>query len=49
VREVSDASPWRPILYPFKSVIPVAALLLLVQGASEFAKSAWLALKGKPL
>ena len=49
VREVSDASPWRPILYPFKSVIPVAALLLLVQGASEFAKSAWLALKGRPL
>ena len=22
IREVSDASPWRPIIYPFKAVIP---------------------------
>ena len=49
IREVSDASPWRPILYPFKAVIPVALLLLMIQGVSEFLKSAYAALKGKPL
>jgi TRAP-type mannitol/chloroaromatic compound transport system permease small subunit len=49
IKEVSDASPWRPIIYPFKTVIPVAALLLIVQGMSEFAKSAWAAVKGRPL
>jgi TRAP-type mannitol/chloroaromatic compound transport system permease small subunit len=49
IREVSDASPWRPVIYPFKTVIPVAAALLIVQGASEFLKSAWLAYRGKPL
>jgi TRAP-type mannitol/chloroaromatic compound transport system permease small subunit len=37
--ERSDASPWRPPLYPFKTVIPVAAFLLLLQGISEFLKS----------
>jgi TRAP-type mannitol/chloroaromatic compound transport system permease small subunit len=49
IREVSDASPWRPILYPFKAVIPIALLLLLIQGVSEFLKSAYAALKGRPL
>jgi TRAP-type mannitol/chloroaromatic compound transport system permease small subunit len=49
IREVSNESPWRPVIYPFKTVIPVAALLLIVQGASEFAKAAWAALKGRPL
>jgi TRAP-type mannitol/chloroaromatic compound transport system permease small subunit len=39
IGERSDASPWRPIIYPFKAVIPLAALLLLVQGISEFLKS----------
>lgn len=49
IGETSDASPWRPILYPLKLAIPVAALLLLVQGVSEFIKSAHRALKGRPL
>jgi len=49
IREVSDASAWRPPIYPFKTVIPLAALLLIVQGLSEFLKSAHLALKGRPL
>lgn len=39
IGERSDASPWRPILYPFKAVIPVTAILLLAQGVSEFLKS----------
>ncbi len=45
IQEKSDASPWRPPLYPLKGVIPLAALLLLVQGASEFIKSARVALE----
>jgi TRAP-type mannitol/chloroaromatic compound transport system permease small subunit len=49
IREVSDASPWRPVIYPFKMVIPLTALLLIVQGVSEFLKSAYAALKGRPL
>ena len=39
IGERSDASPWRPILYPFKAVIPVTAAMLLMQGVSEFLKS----------
>ena len=49
IREVSDASPWRPPLYPFKTVIPVAAALIIVQGVSEFLKSFYAAIKGEPL
>jgi TRAP-type mannitol/chloroaromatic compound transport system permease small subunit len=41
--EKSSNSPWMPIIYPFKTVIPVAAALILLQGVSEFIKSihAW--------
>jgi TRAP-type mannitol/chloroaromatic compound transport system permease small subunit len=39
IGETSDASPWRPIVYPFKTVIPVTAVLLLVQGIGEFLKN----------
>ncbi len=49
IGETSDASPWRPALYPLKLCIPVAALLLLIQGVSEFIKSAHRALKGRSL
>lgn len=49
IGERSDASPWRPVVYPLKLVIPVTALLLLIQGVSEFIKSGHLALKGRPL
>jgi TRAP-type mannitol/chloroaromatic compound transport system permease small subunit len=31
-------SPWLPIVWPFKFVIPLAAVLLLIQGVSEFLK-----------
>jgi TRAP-type mannitol/chloroaromatic compound transport system permease small subunit len=39
IGETSDASPWRPIIYPFKMVIPLTAFLLLIQGVAEFLKS----------
>jgi TRAP-type mannitol/chloroaromatic compound transport system permease small subunit len=41
IGETSDASPWRPIVWPFKFVIPLTALLLLVQGPAELLKSVY--------
>jgi TRAP-type mannitol/chloroaromatic compound transport system permease small subunit len=41
IGERSDQSPWRPILYPFKAVIPMTAFMLLMQGVSEFLKSVY--------
>ena len=49
IGERSDASPWRPIVYPLKLVLPVTALLILIQGVSELIKSIHLALRGRPL
>ncbi|MBI2197785.1 MAG: TRAP transporter small permease subunit [Candidatus Rokubacteria bacterium] len=49
IGETSEASPWRPILWPFKMAMPAAAVLLLLQGVSEFLKSAWAAKTGRPL
>jgi TRAP-type mannitol/chloroaromatic compound transport system permease small subunit len=39
IGETSDASPWRPIVWPFKGVIPLTAILLLIQGVAELLKS----------
>ena len=47
IGETSDASPWRPIIYPFKTVIPLTALLLLVQGVAEFLKSLYAIRRGR--
>lgn len=47
IGERSDQSPWRPILYPFKAVIPVTALMLLAQGVSEFLKSVYAVRTGR--
>jgi len=47
IGETSDASPWRPIIYPFKAVIPLTALLLLVQGVAEFLKSLYAVRTGR--
>jgi TRAP-type mannitol/chloroaromatic compound transport system permease small subunit len=49
IGERSEASPWRPIIWPFKGVIPLAALLLTIQGVSEFLKSGWAAITGRRL
>jgi TRAP-type mannitol/chloroaromatic compound transport system permease small subunit len=40
IGERSDWTPWRPILYPLKSVIPLTALLMLLQGFVEVVKCA---------
>lgn len=47
ILEKSDASPWRPPLYPLKTVLPVTAILLLIQGVSEFLKSLYAAIRGE--
>ena len=49
IREMSDASPWRPPIYPFKAVIPISLALLMIQGVSEFLKAAYAARHGRPL
>jgi len=49
ILETSDASPWRPPLYPFKTVIPVCAILLIIQGVSESLKSLYAAIRGERL
>ena len=46
IGETSEQTPWRPILWPFKMVVPLACLLLLVQGISETIKSVWAARTG---
>ena len=38
IHELSEQTPWRPIMWPFRAAIPLAALLLMVQGVSETLK-----------
>ena len=42
-RERAQFSPCMPVIYPFKTVMPIAAALLILQGICEFVKSlhAW--------
>ena len=46
IGEVSEQTPWRPVLWPFKWVVPLACLLLLIQGVSETIKSVYAARTG---
>src|SRR5258708_6669673 len=39
ISETSEQTPWRPILWPFKAVVPLTCVLLLLQGVSELIKS----------
>lgn len=41
IQERSNAGLWQPILWPFRAVIPLTAILLFVQGISEMLKSLW--------
>ncbi|HXH81996.1 MAG TPA: TRAP transporter small permease subunit [Candidatus Tectomicrobia bacterium] len=38
IDERSDWTPWRPVIYPLKAVIPVTAVLLLLQGFAELVR-----------
>jgi TRAP-type mannitol/chloroaromatic compound transport system permease small subunit len=46
IGEVSEQTPWRPLLWPFRMVVPITCLLLLVQGMSETIKSIYAARTG---
>lgn len=39
IKEVSQFTPWQPILWPFKSIICVGFILLALQGIAEFIRS----------
>jgi TRAP-type mannitol/chloroaromatic compound transport system permease small subunit len=43
------SSPWMPVIYPLKAVIPAACILLLVQGLAELARGLWSAIHGSAL
>jgi TRAP-type mannitol/chloroaromatic compound transport system permease small subunit len=47
--ERSELGLWRPLTWPFRAVIPLAALLLFIQGISETIKSIWAACTGEIL
>jgi TRAP-type mannitol/chloroaromatic compound transport system permease small subunit len=46
IGETSEQTPWRPILWPFKAVVPLTCLLLMIQGVSETIKSFYAARTG---
>ena len=46
IGETSEQTTWRPILWPFKAVVPLTCLLLLIQGLSETIKSVYAARTG---
>jgi TRAP-type mannitol/chloroaromatic compound transport system permease small subunit len=41
IKETSEQTPWRPILWPYKTVVPVTCVLLMLQGVSEVIKSVY--------
>ena len=41
IHETSEQTPWRPILWPYKSVVPATCVLLMIQGVSETIKSVY--------
>ena len=47
IGETSEQTPWRPLLWPLKATVPLAAALLLVQGVSELSKSLYAAITGR--
>jgi TRAP-type mannitol/chloroaromatic compound transport system permease small subunit len=40
-QETFPQSPWMPIIYPLKTVMPVTLALLLLQGVAELLKAVW--------
>ena len=49
IKEVSQFTPWQPILWPFKSLMGVGFFLLLLQGFAEFIRSFVLLVRGKEI
>jgi TRAP-type mannitol/chloroaromatic compound transport system permease small subunit len=38
IHELSEQTPWRPVMWPFRASVPLAAVLLMIQGVSEALK-----------
>jgi len=49
IDERSNLTPWQPIIWPLRGVVPLTALLLFLQGISEFLKALWAARTGELL
>jgi TRAP-type mannitol/chloroaromatic compound transport system permease small subunit len=49
IDERSTLASWQPIIWPLRGVIPLTALLLMLQGVSELLKSLWAARTGEAL
>lgn len=49
IKEVSQFTPWQPILWPFKSVICVGFSLFLLQGVAEFIRSIIMLVRGEEI
>src|SRR5262245_58639165 len=53
IMETSEQTPWRPLLWPFKMIVPIACALLLVAGGVHGtvtdAYLGWLALRRRDL
>lgn len=49
IGERSNLTQWQPVIWPLRGVVPLTALLLFVQGVSEFLKSLWAARTGELL
>lgn len=49
MRELTIWTAWRAPIYPFITLLPVAAFLLLLQGIAEFIRALAVAIKGRQL
>ena len=49
IKEVSQFTPWQPILWPFKGVICVGFSLLILQGIAEFTRSVIALIRGEEI
>jgi len=47
IMEHAGVSMWSPPIYPFKTIIPISALLLFLQGTADFIRSLTLAFRGE--
>jgi len=47
IGERSEQTAWRPIIWPLKGVVPLTAILLMIQGVSELLKSLYAVRTGR--
>lgn len=49
IKEVSQFTPWQPLLWPFKSVICIGFVMLTLQGVAEFTRSVIVLARGREI